>query len=137
MSTSKPDAATTPPGSDSVVVGSTIASEGLSSGDAMPVFKPTDLRSTIVMPVVSLPVPQVVGHAMCGFSLPGIGLALPIGALMYAMRSSGYVDSRLAAFAVSITEPPPSETKPSNAPSRANAAAASKESLFGSQRASV
>ena len=32
--------------------------------------------------VVSLPVPQVVGHAMCGFSLPGIGLALPIGALM-------------------------------------------------------
>ena len=31
---------------------------------------------------VSLPVPQVVGQAMCGLSRPGIGFALPIGALM-------------------------------------------------------
>jgi hypothetical protein len=54
----------------------------LSNGDAMPVFKPTDFRSTMVMPVVSLPVPHVVGQAMCGFSFPGIGFALPIGALM-------------------------------------------------------
>jgi len=36
----------------------------------------------MVMPVVSLPVPHVVGQAMCGFSFPGIGFALPIGALM-------------------------------------------------------
>jgi len=64
-----------------VVVGSTIASDGLSSGEAMPVFSPTDVRSTMVMPVVSLPVPQVVGQAMCGFSRPGMGFARPIGAL--------------------------------------------------------
>jgi len=51
------------------------------------------------------------------------------------MSSSGYEESRFAAFAVSITDPPPSETNPSKAPSRAKAAAASKESLFGSQRA--
>jgi len=75
------EAATTPPGKVSVVVGSTIASEGLSMGDAMPVFSPTDFRSTIAMPVVSLPVPHVLGQAMCGLSRPGIGFALPMGAL--------------------------------------------------------
>src|SRR5512142_2797129 len=65
VSTSKPQAATTPPGRLSVVVGSTKARLGLSRGEAMPVFSPADFRSRIAMPVVSLPVPHVVGQAMC------------------------------------------------------------------------
>jgi hypothetical protein len=33
------------------------------------------------MPVTSLPVPAVVGHAICGLSGPGTGLPSPMGAL--------------------------------------------------------
>ena len=38
-------------------------------------------KSKIATPVVSLPVPAVVGIAISGFSGPGIGLPRPIGAL--------------------------------------------------------
>ena len=46
----------------------------------MPVFAFIASRSKIAMPVASEPVPEVVGHAMCGFSGPGTGLPSPTGA---------------------------------------------------------
>jgi hypothetical protein len=47
----------------------------------MPVLACIELRSKIATPVVSLPVPAVVGTAISGLSGPGTGLAWPSGAL--------------------------------------------------------
>ena len=105
-----PLAATTMAGSVAVVRGSTIASLGRSRGDAMPVFAWCSSQSKIAMPVTSLPVPEVVGHAMCGASGPGIGRPSPSGALTYVRSGAGCVARRFAALQVSITEPPPRET---------------------------
>ena len=46
----------------------------------MPVFACMAVRSKMATPVVSLPVPAVVGTAMSGFTGPGTGSALPMGA---------------------------------------------------------
>ena len=110
QSTSMPLAATTSPGNVAVVRGSTIASLGRSRGDAMPVFAWWATQSKIAMPVTSLPVPDVVGQAMCGASAPGMGRASPSGAFTYVESGAGWEASRFAAFAVSITDPPPSDT---------------------------
>src|SRR4249920_3835375 len=80
QSTSNPLAATTSAGSVYVHVGSTSASDGLSRADAMPVLAFSASTSHTAMPVVSLPVPHVVGHAMCGGSAPGTGFPAPTGA---------------------------------------------------------
>ena len=45
----------------------------------------------MAMPVHSLPVPQVVGQAMCGLSGPGTGAPPPMGALTYDRKSAGHV----------------------------------------------
>ncbi len=42
-------------------------------------------------PVVSLPVPAVVGIAIIGLNGPGTGTPLPIGGLTYVMKSAGWV----------------------------------------------
>ncbi len=81
VNTSKPVAATTAPPRVWVVVGSTTARVGLSRLWEIPVFTCSRVRSQTAMPVVSLPVPEVVGQAICGFSGPGTGFARPIGAL--------------------------------------------------------
>ena len=47
----------------------------------MPVFAFISVKSKIATPVVSLPVPAVVGMAISGFRGPGAGSPLPIGAL--------------------------------------------------------
>jgi hypothetical protein len=47
----------------------------------MPVLALRSRKSKIATPVVSLPVPAVVGMAMRGLSGPGIGLPRPMGAL--------------------------------------------------------
>ena len=47
----------------------------------MPVLAPISTKSKIATPVVSLPVPAVVGMATSGFNGPGTGRASPIGAL--------------------------------------------------------
>src|SRR5262245_33202310 len=47
---------------------------------AIPVFACISVRSKMLTPVVSLPVPAVVGTAISGLSGPGTGIALPIGA---------------------------------------------------------
>ncbi len=46
----------------------------------MPVLACIAVRSKMLTPVVSLPVPAVVGIAISGLSGPGTGKALPIGA---------------------------------------------------------
>src|SRR5581483_6447939 len=66
QSTSMPLAATTLAGRVWVTRGSTIASLGRNFGDAMPVLAWWASQSKIAIPVTSLPVPDVVGHAMCG-----------------------------------------------------------------------
>ena len=45
----------------------------------MPVLACSRVRSKMLTPVVSLPVPAVVGIAISGFSGPGTGSPLPIG----------------------------------------------------------
>jgi hypothetical protein len=48
---------------------------------SIPVFAFIASRSKIAIPVHSLPVPLVVGQAICGLSGPGIWRPSPIGAL--------------------------------------------------------
>ena len=79
--TSNPVEATTPAGRVRVVSGSMSAKVGLRYFDEMPVFTCSFTKSKTVTLVVSLPVPDVVGHAIWGFNGPGTGLAKPMGAL--------------------------------------------------------
>ena len=55
------------------------ATDGTSRREMMPVFALIDLSVRIAMPVVSDPVPDVVGQAMCGASGPGTVRPSPIG----------------------------------------------------------
>ncbi len=82
--------------------------------------------------VASEPLPVVVGIARCGSSGPGGRRASPTGALTYAITGAGCETTRSATFAVSIDEPPPTETKPSTPASVANAAASSSDASVGS-----
>ena len=60
---SNPVAAITVAGSDSVQRGSTMPRSGSNARDEIPVFDFISKRSKTAMPVLSLPVPAVVGHA--------------------------------------------------------------------------
>ena len=84
--------------------------------------------------VASLPVPHVVGIARCGRSGPAGARPPPIGAFTYSMTGAGCETIRFATFAVSIAEPPPTETNPSTSASSAKSAAACSESSVGSTR---
>ena len=89
-------------------------SVGLSARCAIPVFALADVRSKIAVPVVSEPVPAVVGIAMSGESDLRIGWPLPRGALTKSRNwASGWFTYRFAILAVSMTEPPPTAMKPS------------------------
>jgi hypothetical protein len=55
---------------------------------AMPVFARLETRSKMAVPVVSEPVPAVVGTAMRGFSLPWMGRPRPRGALTKSRKSA-------------------------------------------------
>ena len=88
---SNPVAATTLAGNDFVTSGSTSATVGIRRREMMPVFAFSDVSVKIAMPVVSDPVPEVVGHAMCGLTAPGARCPAPIGALTYVMKSAGCV----------------------------------------------
>lgn len=71
------------------------------------------MKSSTV-PVVSEPVPAVVGMAMSGESCFRTGRPLPRGALTKSRNSaSGWLTYRFAILAVSMTEPPPTARKPS------------------------
>jgi hypothetical protein len=77
---SKPVAAIANFGSVAVTVGSISAMSGINRREMMPVFAFSARRLKIAMPVVSEPVPEVVGQAMCGFTGPGTFRPPPIGA---------------------------------------------------------
>jgi len=79
--TSNPLQATTAEGNVRVASGSTTPSVGRSRRDEIPVLMSCASKSKIAIPVHSLPVPEVVGQAMCGASGPGTGAASPYGAL--------------------------------------------------------
>ena len=80
LRTSSPLDAATCGGMVFVFSGSRRPSVGLSRRLAIPVLACISVRSKMLTPVVSLPVPAVVGTAISGFSGPGTGIALPIGA---------------------------------------------------------
>ena len=63
---SKPVAATTFAAASRVTSGSISATSGIRRREMMPVLALSARRVKIAMPVVSEPVPDVVGHAMCG-----------------------------------------------------------------------
>jgi hypothetical protein len=77
---SKPVAAIAIRGSVRVTSGSINATVGVSRREMMPVFAFIDWRLKIAIPVVSEPVPEVVGQAMCGRRAPGTLVPAPIGA---------------------------------------------------------
>ena len=77
---SKPVAATTFFGKVSVTVASTNATVGIKRREMMPVFALISVRLKIAMPVVSDPVPEVVGQAMCGLTGRGTFCPAPMGA---------------------------------------------------------
>lgn len=81
-SVSSPELRWTFRGHVSVLRGSTIPSIGLSALDAIPVLNRSEGMSTMAEPVVSLPVPAVVGMAINGRRVDRTGRPLPTGALM-------------------------------------------------------
>jgi hypothetical protein len=81
LSTSRPEQAATIGGSVRVVSGSTMPSAGRRVRWAIPVLACISSRSKMATPVVSLPVPAVVGTATSGFNAPGTGRPSPIGGL--------------------------------------------------------
>jgi hypothetical protein len=66
-------------------------SVGLRLRCAIPVFARFDTRSKMAVPVVSDPVPAVVGTATRGKSFPGMGRPLPRGALTKSRKSASEV----------------------------------------------
>ena len=88
---SKPVDATTFAGNVAVTSGSINATVGIRRREMIPVFAFNDVNVKIAMPVASDPVPDVVGHAMCGFTGPGTRWPPPIGAFTYVMKSAGWV----------------------------------------------
>ena len=69
------------PGSVRLLSGSTTPIAGRSALCANPVLARISKKSNMDTPVVSDPVPEVVGTAMCGLSGPGTGAPSPMGAL--------------------------------------------------------
>lgn len=113
-STSSPLAACTALGSDAVLSGSHMPSVGFRLRWAMPVLALLSTRSKMAVPVVSDPVPAVVGTAIRGSSGFSIGRPAPSGALTKSRNAaSGYAVYRFISFAVSMTDPPPTARKAS------------------------
>src|SRR6187431_31031 len=78
---SRPQDAATAGGALRVWSGSRKPSSGLSDRLEIPVFTCSRVRSKMATPVVSLPVPAVVGIAKSGLTGPGTGSPFPIGLL--------------------------------------------------------
>ncbi len=62
---------------------------------AIPVLKEREVMSRIAVPVVSEPVPAVVGIAISGLNFFVIGKPFPMGALMKSMRSDSLYTENL------------------------------------------
>lgn len=77
----------------------------------MPVLAFLETRSKMAVPVVSEPVPAVVGTAMSGFNDLVTGKPLPRGALTKSRKSaSGNDVYKFMSLAVSMTDPPPTSS---------------------------
>ena len=87
---------------------------GRSARWAMPVLACIVDRSKIATPVVSLPVPAVVGMAISGLSGPGTGLRLADRRVDVVEESAGIGRVEIGGLGGVDTEPPPTATKPSN-----------------------
>src|SRR5207237_8525759 len=72
-----------------VYSGSSSPSVGFKRRLAMPVLAWSREKSKMLTPVVSLPVPAVVGIAMSGLRAPGTGSPLPIGGLTACRQADG------------------------------------------------
>src|SRR3569833_861248 len=106
--TSKPELAMTAAGMVAVLRGTQRPSVGLRFRCAMPVLARLETKSKMAVPVVSLPVPAVVGMAMRGFSGLSMGRPLPRGALTKSRKSaSGYEVYRFMSGAGAGAGPPP------------------------------
>lgn len=116
-----------------VLIGSQIPKVGFRALCAIPVFALFSTKSKMAVPVVSEPVPAVVGTATNGFKGFVMGNPLPSGALTKSRKSaSGKQVYRFMSFAVSMTEPPPTARKASGFHGFANAIASLIELSFGS-----
>ena len=73
------------------LLGSTKPTFGLKYLWAIPDLAFILIRSKMATPVVSLPVPPVVGIATRGYRGPGTGVPDPIGAFTYVRNSAGCV----------------------------------------------
>ena len=88
QSTSRPEDACTAEGIVRVLIGSTTPSVGRNARCAIPVLAFWETRSNMAEPVVSDPVPAVVGTAIRGFRGFVIGRPLPSGALTKSRKSA-------------------------------------------------
>lgn len=86
--TSRPELAWTAEGMVRVFRGSHIPRVGLRLRCAMPVLARLETRSKIAVPVVSDPVPAVVGTAIRGSSFFSIGSPFPNGAFTKSRKSA-------------------------------------------------
>lgn len=112
--TSRPLEVCTAGGMLAVLSGSQRPRVGFRCRWAIPVFDLWVERSKMAVPVVSEPVPAVVGMAIRGFKGEGIGRPAPRGALTKVRKGVvGKVQKRFMSLAVSMTEPPPKARKAS------------------------
>ena len=78
-----------------VKINTTMPSTGFSARLAIPVLKDREVMSSIAVPVVSEPVPAVVGIAIRGDKALVIGKPFPTGALIKSMRSESLYTENL------------------------------------------
>jgi len=69
---------------------------------AMPVLKEREVISKMAVPVVSEPVPAVVGIAIRGNKVLAMGSPLPTGALMKSIKSASLYTENLGGFVVHV-----------------------------------
>ena len=76
-------------------INTTIPRTGFNARLAIPVLKDREVMSSIAVPVVSEPVPAVVGIAIRGIKVLVMGKPFPIGALIKSMRSESLYTENL------------------------------------------
>jgi hypothetical protein len=87
-----------------VEINTTIPRVGFIARFAIPVLKDREVISRMAVPVVSEPVPAVVGIAIRGSKVLVIGKPLPTGALMKSMRSESLYTENLERILLNIVK---------------------------------
>jgi len=83
-------------------INTTIPRTGFNARLAIPVLKDREVMSRMAVPVVSEPVPAVVGIAIRGDKVLVIGKPLPMGALMKSMRSESLYTENLEELSLNV-----------------------------------